>query len=138
MSATPFQSADHRDAALIVAAVSGVSHWMLMNQGRRSVARARWEMRRVADSRAAVPTQRGPTYQVEHRTDRCLADLGVLDDPFRHHAALAPFASFLGLSGRVGGEVVLIKATSARVVARRVVARSKQQVESSAVGHSHG
>ncbi len=67
MSAPPFQSADLLDAALVGAVVSGVSHWMLMNPARRSVTLARWEMRRVAQSRAAVPPQRGQARAVDSR-----------------------------------------------------------------------
>ncbi len=128
MSATRSQPANRLDAALIGTAALAGTNRMLMRQARRTVARCRWEMRRAARLRASAPPSPRPLYRVEHRMDRLVVDLGVIEDVFQHHAPLAPFTSFLRLSGRVGGEVVLIEATSDRVVARRVVASPECQV----------
>ncbi len=128
MSTTSLHASGRLDATLSRSTNLTATHRLLMTQGRRTVARARWEMRRAANLRDAAPSDARPMYRVEHWLNHRVTDLGVLDGASGHHAALAPFTSFLRLRGRVEGEVVLIEAASNRVVARRAVAPAGRRV----------
>ena len=121
MPALSPQPEDRRNAVWMRATARVATQGRMMTQTRQAAARSRWEMRRASCLRAASVTDPRPTYRVEHRTDHLVADLGPLEDACPHHAALAPFTSFLRLSGAVEGEVVLIDIASGRVVARRAL-----------------